>query len=143
MRALVTQEWAITRIFAAKTEKRKTWEMRGSWTSIRGTVGLIESGSGQVVGVCDVASCEGPLSQCVYRKNAAKVGLRPSEAKLGYYRYTYAWVLANPKRLKKPVPYKHPSGAIIWVRLRGAVEREIRNQLLKQHHKFSDNFLEC
>ena len=52
-----------------------------------------------------------------YRKNARKAGTRPSEAQLGYYRQTYAWVMAKPRYLKRPVPYQHPPGAVIWVRL--------------------------
>ena len=33
------------------------------------------------------------------------------------YEKTYAWVMAEPKPLSQPIPYKHPSGAVIWVRL--------------------------
>lgn len=29
----------------------------------------------------------------------------------------YAWVFAEPTRFQYPVPYRHPSGAVIWVRL--------------------------
>lgn len=107
---------------------KKTWEMRGSRTSIRETVGLIASGSGTVIGVCDVVDCIGPLSQGEYRENARKAGERPSTAKLDY-RTNFAWVVANPRHLKKPVPYKHPSGAITWVRLSGSVEKAVRRQL--------------
>jgi hypothetical protein len=55
--------------------------------------------------------------------------MRPSEAKLGLYRQTYAWVLAKPRRLTTPVPYEHPSGAIIWVNFDQSVERRVTNQL--------------
>ena len=107
----------------------KTWEMRGSRTFVRGRVGLIASRTGTVVGVCDLVDCIGPLTANQFRKNAKKAGMRPSEAELGWYRQTYAWVMAKPRRLKEPVPYEHPSGAVIWVRLDGKVEREIRKQL--------------
>ena len=36
------------------------------------------------------------------------------------YEKTYAWVMSEPKLLEPPVPYKHPSGAVIWVRLTAA-----------------------
>lgn len=108
---------------------KKTWEIRGSRTAIRGTIGLIPSGSGTIAGVCEIVECVGPLSADVFRKNAMKAGMRPSEARLGWYRNTYAWVLAKPRYLVKPVPYKHPSGAVIWVNLGGNVERAIREQL--------------
>jgi hypothetical protein len=86
---------------------------------------LIPSASGTVAGVCDVVDCVGPLSAEVFRKNAAKAGMTPSEAKLGHYRNTYAWVLANPRCFAKPLPYKHPSGAVIWVLLDGDVQKAI------------------
>ena len=34
-----------------------------------------------------------------FRKNAKKAGMRPSEAELGGYRQTYAWVLKKPRIL--------------------------------------------
>jgi len=128
MRALLIRHPWIDKIL----DGEKTWEMRGSKTSIRGTIALIPSGSGTIIGLCDVVCCIGPLSANMYRKNAAKAGERPSEAK-SRYRTTYAWVLANPRYLKKPVPYKHPSGAVIWVILDGAVERSIRKECPGAH----------
>jgi len=90
---------------------------------------LISSGSGAVTGVCDVTDCIGPMTADEYRRNAVKAGHRRGEAELGYYRNTYAWVLANPRHLKKPVSYKHPSGAVIWVTLDMNVARVMRKQL--------------
>jgi hypothetical protein len=104
----------------------KTWEMRGAPTKIRETIGLIPSRSGTVVALCYLVDCIGPLSEKAFRKNAEKAGLRPNEAQLGYYLNTYAWVLANIRLLEKPVPYVHPSGAVIWVRLEGDTEHAIR-----------------
>jgi hypothetical protein len=108
---------------------QKIWEIRGSQTSVRGRIALVASGSGTVIGVCDLVDCIGPLTQNQYRKNAKKARMRPSEAELGYYRQTYAWVVENAHRLERPVPYQHPSGAVIWVTLVAAVEKKIRAQL--------------
>jgi hypothetical protein len=108
---------------------KKTWEVRGSKTAIRGTVGLIPSGSGTIAGVCEIVDCIGPLTADVFYENASKAGMRASEAKLGWYRNTYAWVLAKPKYLKKPVPYTHPSGAVIWVSLSGKIQRVVQENL--------------
>ena len=33
------------------------------------------------------------------------------------YPKTYAYVFTNPKWFERPIPYKHPSGAVTWVRL--------------------------
>ena len=127
IRALLIQPEPLDQIL----RKKKTWEMRGSRTTIRETVGLIPSRSGTVVAVCDLVDCIGPLSAAQFRKNAARAGLRPCEAQLGYYRETYAWVLANVRILKSPVPYRHPPGAIIWVRLEGETEQTIRRRAPK------------
>jgi hypothetical protein len=34
-------------------------------------------------------------------------------------------VLSSVKRLKKAVPYQHPSGAVIWVKLSDDVRRQV------------------
>jgi hypothetical protein len=107
---------------------RKTWETRGSRTNVEGQIGLIASGSGTVIGVCDLVKCVGPLTAAEFRSNAKKAGMRPSEATRGYYRQTFAWVVKNARRLDRPVPYRHPSGAVIWVRLDAAVEKKIAAQ---------------
>lgn len=108
---------------------QKTWEIRGARTSVRGQIGLIASRSGTVIGVCDLVQCVGPLTAAEFRSNAKKAGMRPSEATLGYYRETFAWVMTKPHYLKRPVPYQHPPGAVIWVRLEVAVEKKIKAQL--------------
>jgi hypothetical protein len=127
MRALLIRRPWVDKILDGK----KTWEIRGSRTNIEGQVGLIASGSGTVIGVFDVVRCEGPLTAAEFKRNAKKAGMRPSEAKLGYYRQTFAWVLKSPRRLDKPVPYEHPSGAVIWVLLNPAVEKKVKTQLRK------------
>lgn len=67
---------------------------------IRGAIGLIPSCSGTVAGSCDVVDCVGPLTAEVFRKNAAKAGMTPSEATLGHYRNTYAccWLIRSPSQ---------------------------------------------
>lgn len=125
LRALLTRRPWIDKILNGE----KTWEIRGARTMIRGTIGLIASKSGTVIGVCELIDCIGPLTANAFRKNARKAGMRQSEAQLGFYRQTYAWVLAKPRRLTKAVSYPHPSGAVIWVALHRSVERRIQEQI--------------
>lgn len=47
-----------------------------------------------------------------YRKRYNK----PVAERLPYVK-TYKWLLRNPVTFEKPIPYKHPSGAIVWVNL--------------------------
>ena len=92
------------------------WKIRGSKTHIRGTIGLIEKGTGTVVGLCELVDCLGPLSLAEMRKNTKKhrIPVARLRSREGHYKTIYAWVLRNARRLKRPVPYKHKSGVIIW-----------------------------
>jgi len=128
VRALIIKKAPLDKILAGT----KTWEMRGSRTNIRETIGLIESGSGTVVGLCDLMDCRGPLTAAEFRQNARKAGMAPAAATLGGYAKTYAWVLANARRLKTPVPYNHPSGAIIWVALDESTERALNGRKIEK-----------
>lgn len=105
---------------------KKTWELRGSATKVRGMIALVASGSGTVVGTCELRDLVGPLEMKDLRANAKRLNV-PASQLTGplYYRTTYAWVLGGAKRLAKPVPYEHPSGAVIWVRLTDAVARRV------------------
>ena len=108
-------------------EGRKTWEIRGSNTNIRGRIGLIRSGSGLVIGTCDLIDVEGPLSIANLRRNVSNHLVPLNNLKVGLpYQNTYAWVLRDAKVLRQPVPYNHPQGAVIWVKLAESVSREIK-----------------
>ncbi|MCG6537850.1 MAG: ASCH domain-containing protein [Syntrophales bacterium LBB04] len=110
---LVRSPW-IEKILAG----RKTWEIRGSNTNIRGRIGLIKSGSGLVVGTWDLVGVEGPLSLAELRRNESKHQIPLTDLRGGLpYERTFAWVLRDAKPLGKPVPYEHLRGAIIWVKL--------------------------
>jgi hypothetical protein len=101
----------------------KTWEIRGRATARRGRIALIESKSGQVVGTCELVDVVGPLTLRELRQHADRTGFSPSEPP---YERTYAWVLRVARRLPSPVPYCHPSGAVIWVKLEPRVRRQLR-----------------
>jgi len=105
----------------------KIWEIRGSKTKIRDTIALIKSGSGTVVGICDLEDVIGPLSISKLKRSKSFHAISPNRFKNGLpYSDAYAWVLSNVKRLNKPVPYDHPRGAVIWVNLPTAVVNKIR-----------------
>lgn len=122
MRALLIKREFLELIFAGK----KIWELRGSRSQIRGPIALIESGSGTVVGICTLVEVIGPLTLKDMKDNAKRIGCKSSELTSTYYKNTYAWVLGNIERLPQPVPYKHPSGAVIWVKLSNSVVKKIQ-----------------
>ena len=129
MDSLIIKKPFLDRILSGE----KTWELRGSKTHKRGKIGLIESGSGRIVGECELIDCKGPLSQEEYENNKSK---HMSKAKYEeQYKKLYAWILKNPERYKKPINYKHPQGAIIWVKINSSAKnkknKEIQRKLTK------------
>lgn len=120
-RGLLIRKEHLDRILAGT----KTWEIRSRATSKLGPVALIQSGSGEVVGVCEIVDVIGPLSLAELQRNARKAGARADKLD---YRRTYAWVLRRARRLRKPIPYRHPRGAVIWVKLEPSVTRRVRRE---------------
>ena len=106
---IVKKEW-LDKIF----DEGKIWEMRTTKTKIRGRIGLIESGTGLIVGEVDLVGC----SECPITKWEALIKLHKVENLDLLDKWKYAWFLQNPKRYDEPKPYKHPQGAVIWVNLK-------------------------
>lgn len=96
---------------------RKTWELRGSATRVRGRIALIASGTGKVVGEVDVVGVHGPLTLSELKENEARHLVAVGTFSQVRYKNVYAWVMINPHRYEEPVPYSHPQGAVIWVNL--------------------------
>ncbi len=103
----------------------KRWEIRGASTSVRGPVAIAAAGSGMIVGVCSIVDVLGPLTIEDYAQ-AWRLwgGAEGARGPLPYSR-TYAWVLTQARRVEPPVPYRHPPGAVIWVRLDASVQQLI------------------
>lgn len=113
-RGLIIDEPWIGLILSGK----KTWEMRSANTKIRSPIGLIRKRSGQVVGVADLVECRPPLNQKDYADHETFHRI-PPERQPGAISggWTRPWVFANARALRQPIPYRHPSGAVIWVTL--------------------------
>jgi hypothetical protein len=96
----------------------KTWEIRSRRTHLRGTIGIIKSGSGQVFGTVELVNCL-DISLAMYmnsrEKHCIQVGQKPGSI-VGAHSM-WAWVMQNPIIYSKPIPYVHPQGAVIWVNL--------------------------
>ena len=110
MLGLIINDPYITDIF----EGKKIWELRSRNTHIRGTIALIKKGSGLVLGTAnltDVILLTEKEMRCRKEHGEPKSNFGKSD------RFIYAWVLRYAKRFTKPISYKHPSGAVIWVKL--------------------------
>jgi hypothetical protein len=63
-----------------------------------------------------------------------RVPARPG-SKLYDSKYLTPWVLTKAFRLPKPLPYQHPSGAVIWVRFADKVSRALTSRLRSTHRE--------
>jgi hypothetical protein len=93
---------------------KKTWEIRGSNTKIRGKIARIKSRTGMVFGTAALVDSK-KLSLEEYQQTEAFH--RITDCIEAPYKNTHAWILTNPQLFAEPVPYKHPQGATIWVNL--------------------------
>lgn len=111
---IVAQPW-VDKIFSDDPDEIKDWEMRTSGTKIRGDIGIIEKGTGLIVGITTLIDSITPLSldELIANKHRHRVDYEknPDLAK-----WNKPWVLANSHRIE-PIPYTHPQGAVIWVNI--------------------------
>jgi hypothetical protein len=122
-RGLIIDEPWISLILSGK----KTWEMRSTGVTIRGPIGLIRKGSGQVVGIADVVNSLPALSREDYARTEAfhRTPLKEQAAAI-VSRRIRPWVLATARTLPTPIPYHHGSGPVIWVKLDAAIGAAIQ-----------------
>jgi hypothetical protein len=95
----------------------KTWEIRGSNTKHRGRFELIKSGTGMIYGSVNLVDTF-RMSIDDYELNRDRHQIQ-TDGYAGFVHYNTPWVweMENPKLYPKPIPYKHPQGAVIWVNL--------------------------
>lgn len=93
---------------------KKTWEIRGSDTKKRGRILLAESGTGLIKGSV-VLEHTSLLLKEDFEAYPKKHRIPCTYEELPY-RNPHIWYMKEPCRFSKPVPYKHPQGAVIWVK---------------------------
>jgi len=104
----------------------KRWELRSRSTTIRGPIALIQSGTGLVVGTACLSEVIGPLVPGQFERATEKGDVVGTELQAVAYPKLYAWVLCDARPLPCPLPYEHPQGAVIWVRLSKALQEGLR-----------------
>jgi len=107
MKALIIREPWIDRILAGD----KTWEMRSRTWKHTGPLALIRAGSKQVVGMARMVNCRTAITDAVEFAKAERFhAILPSEQADAFRAgWTTPWVLAEMRRLDRPVPYAHTS----------------------------------
>jgi len=126
MKGLIIDEPWIGLILLGK----KTWEMRKTACHYRGRIALIRKGSGRIVGTADVINSLPSLDKAeAYAGAESKHCIPPSRQELAFSDgWRTPWVLSDAHPLNTPVPYKHPSGAVIWVNLDPDVQMAVEAQ---------------
>jgi hypothetical protein len=114
-KALISRSPHVENILSGK----KTWEIRGCNTKTRGEIELIKSGTGTIVGKCEIIDVIGPININELERHIDKhcVPLNRFNDVFGDYKKIYAWVLDNAFKYKSPIKYKNPKGAVVWVKL--------------------------
>jgi len=96
-------------------DNRKCWEMRSTDTKTRGWIALIEQGTGLIIGKCFLFQTKKLDNDSLRTEQSKKYHcLDYSTGK--YDKWSWAWVIGRMERFDKPIPYKHPQGAVIWVK---------------------------
>ncbi len=122
---IIDRPW-ITKILNGE----KDWEMRSTHCSKRGHVGLIEKGTGLVVGIAKLKQSSGPYSQAQMIENMHRHCIPEEMITSGTVdKWNHAWEITHIKKLSPAVPYQHKNGAVTWVTLDAAAQLSIEKQL--------------
>jgi hypothetical protein len=110
---IIKKKW-LDKILSGK----KKMEIRGHipWGHKDLYIALIESGSGEIKGTCLLHSVTALWERDWFRKMKKYHCVPLKDKKLIKYKRCYAWWFSEAFRYKKPIPYKHPQGAVIWVK---------------------------
>lgn len=115
-------KWRYSKILHKKwldliIDGKKTLEIRGSNTNKQGEkIYLLESGSGRIKAECIIEATY-PISCSDWSEERENhcVNISYTELKKRY-KNPYAWVLAEIKPIEDIWYYKHPKGAVTWVK---------------------------
>lgn len=94
----------------------KSLEIRGVRTHKRGLIGLIQSGTGEVKGIASLTDCR-KLDKKDFVRLQGFHQIKDKEWEELPYKNVYGWKMEKRRRLRKPVKYNHPRGAVIWVKV--------------------------
>lgn len=95
----------------------KVLEMRSRHTSVRERVGIIPQGSGKIIGSVEITdSFDFTLQRSVLKSRTGQMFhcVEPQNWDL-LDKWCFGWQLDSPTPFDKPIPYKHPKGAVTWV----------------------------
>ncbi|MCE6075326.1 hypothetical protein FS799_10720 [Agrobacterium vitis] len=107
----------------------KDWEMRSSGASHSGWFALIRKGTGAVYGLARLIEVGAPLSPAEMIATFEHHCIPEQMISSGEVaKWNTPWKLADVRRLDRPVPYRHKSGAVTWVELDDAAIDGVASQ---------------
>jgi hypothetical protein len=107
----------------------KTWEMRSSRTTYRGRVGLIQKGTGLVVGAARLVDSLAPIDAKTFGATWSKHRIPDNMCRQAFEAgWIYPWVIEACYRLTTPVFAGQRRGQVIWVPLTVEVADAVRSQ---------------
>ena len=95
---------------------KKTWEMRSTGTGVRGRIAIIAAGTGTIVGEVTLDGVLPRVTLADYYKHLEHC-ITPSDG-VDASRWPTPWVLSDAVKYFEPIPYNHPKGAVVWVKLK-------------------------
>ena len=97
---------------------QKRLEMRGRHTKVRGRIGIIPKGSGVIIGSVElVTSIDYSNDDRLHSIGGQCLHQIKSEDWHLLKKWPFGWLLNDPHIFKEPKKYKHPQGAVTWVRV--------------------------
>lgn len=97
---------------------QKVLEMRSRHTNVRGRIGIIAAGSGEIFGSVELVNSWDYSGESGLKGIGGQT-LHCVEPKDWHHldKWCFGWELREPRLFDKPVPYVHPLGAVTWVRV--------------------------
>lgn len=78
------------------------------------------------MGFARLVDSKGPFTDAELTANSGRHAVSPERLRLpDLQKYRHAWVMEHATRLKVPVRYEHPKGAVIWINLGENTSRQI------------------
>lgn len=113
-RALIIREPWISLILSGE----KTWEMRTSWTSVRGWIALARKGTNTIAGLAYLSDCRPPLSALTYDQYFDFHQIPPDQtANVIENKWIFPWVFSDVVAFQEPIPFQSTPSAVTFVKL--------------------------
>jgi len=105
----------------------KEWELRTKTVRKRGKIYIISDK--KVIGSVEIINVKGPFSLEELKKYYDKHKVDEDDLiKYSKGKLLYAWVLRNPKKLKREIVLEDKRGAVVWRKLTKEEIKQIKEQ---------------